>query len=114
MTPNDSYPIEISIAEVKQLKDANESIFLVDCRESQEHEICRIEGATLIPMNQTPAMLEVFSQPEGSRVIIFCHHGIRSLQVASYLRSQGIDSAQSMAGGIDQWSIQVDDSVPRY
>ncbi len=47
-------------------------------------------------------------------LILFCHHGVRSLHVAAWLRERGVENAQSMAGGIDQWSREIDPSVPRY
>ena len=47
-------------------------------------------------------------------IVVYCHHGMRSLQVAMWLRAQGLADVQSMAGGIDQWSQTVDPSVPRY
>ena len=47
-------------------------------------------------------------------LVVFCHHGIRSLQVAGWLRSQGLEDAASMAGGIDRWSLEIDPTVPRY
>jgi rhodanese-related sulfurtransferase len=47
-------------------------------------------------------------------MIVFCHHGVRSLTVVSWLREQGLAECQSMAGGIDAWSREVDRTVPRY
>ncbi|MEL7499351.1 MAG: rhodanese-like domain-containing protein [Planctomycetota bacterium] len=109
----DETPIEISVEDVKQLLDAEEPMMLVDCREPIEHGICQIDEAVLIPMNQTPARLDEFTE-QPNRVVVFCHHGVRSLQVTHYLRSNGITAAQSMAGGIDQWSLQIDASLTRY
>jgi len=47
-------------------------------------------------------------------LIVFCHHGVRSLSVVDWLRRQGVENCQSMAGGIDAWSTMIDASVPRY
>jgi rhodanese-related sulfurtransferase len=47
-------------------------------------------------------------------VICYCHHGQRSLDVAAWLRAQGVEQAQSLAGGIDRWSLEIDPAVPRY
>ncbi|HXZ13160.1 MAG TPA: rhodanese-like domain-containing protein [Candidatus Sulfotelmatobacter sp.] len=84
----------------------------VDVREKWEHDTARIEGATLIPMREVPAHLARFEAAE--EVVLFCHHGIRSLHAAAWLRSQGVEGARSMAGGIDRWAIEVDPRVPRY
>ena len=55
--------------------------------------------------------IEKYRQRE---IVVYCHHGIRSLQVASWLRQLGFDNAQSMAGGIDRWALQIDPTLPRY
>jgi rhodanese-related sulfurtransferase len=104
--------LEIMPREVKQRLDRGEKLLLVDVREAQEHAICHIEGATLIPMGSIPANLQRLDMDED--VICFCHHGMRSLDVANWLRAQGVKSAKSMAGGIDRWSVEVDPKVPRY
>lgn len=104
--------LEIVPREVKQKLDRGEKLILVDVREPHEHAICHIEGATLISMGTIPANLQRLDTDE--EVICFCHHGMRSLDVASWLRAQGVHSAKSMAGGIDRWSVEVDPKVPRY
>lgn len=104
--------LEISAGEVKQRLDRGEKLLLVDVREPHEHALCRIEGAVLIPMGTIPANLQRLDTDED--VICFCHHGMRSLDVANWLRAQGVKSAKSMAGGIDRWSLEVDSTVPRY
>jgi rhodanese-related sulfurtransferase len=104
--------MEISAREVKRRLDAGEKLLLVDVREPQEHTICQIEGAVLIPMGTIPANLQKLDVDED--VICFCHHGVRSFDVANWLRSQGVASAKSMSGGIDRWSVEIDPNVPRY
>lgn len=106
-------PFEISPAEVKTLLDSGQPLRLLDCREPEEHALCRLEGAALIPMRTVPQNLqeiEAWDQP----VVVFCHHGVRSLSVVDWLRRQGFDDCRSMAGGIDRWSVEVDRAVPRY
>ena len=84
-------------------------------REAEEFAITRIEGATLIPMRSIPANLpQLEAKGEESTLIVFCHHGVRSLNVVHWLREQGVPGCQSMAGGIDAWSTMVDPLVPRY
>jgi rhodanese-related sulfurtransferase len=48
------------------------------------------------------------------RLLLVCHHGVRSMNVAAWLRNQGFENAQSLRGGIDAWSLEVDPSVSRY
>lgn len=100
---------------MKHRLDAGETLHLIDCREPQEHAICRLPNAALIPMGDIPAALpRLEALADDAPVIVYCHHGVRSLQVTSWLRQQGIESCQSLAGGIDRWSREVDPSIPLY
>ena len=106
---------EIHPQEVKSLMDAGDRIKLIDVREPLEHQICRIEGAELIPMGTVPQhVTRLEDEAEESKLVVFCHHGMRSLNVVAWLREKGITNCVSMAGGIDAWSLVVDTSVPRY
>ena len=104
--------LEITPRELKDRLDRGEKLLLVDVREPHEHALCRIEGAVLIPMGTIPANFQKLDADED--VICFCHHGMRSLDVANWLRQQGVKSAKSMAGGIDRWSTEIDPQIPRY
>ena len=104
--------LEISVAELQEKKKADKPFLLIDVREPWEYETCRIEGAQLIPMRTIPSHLQKLDVDQD--VICYCHHGQRSLDVAAWLRAQGIESAQSLAGGIDRWSMEIDPTVPRY
>jgi rhodanese-related sulfurtransferase len=104
--------LQITPLEVKQKLDRGEAFLLVDVREPWEHAHCRIEGAKLIPMGTIPASLQ--SLDSGEEVICYCHHGMRSLDVAVWLRGQGVEKAKSLSGGIERWSAEIDPSVPRY
>lgn len=106
-------PIEITPLEVKDLLARGVPLRLIDVREPAEHAICRIEGAALIPMRSIPGRLPELDSGEAA-IVVFCHHGVRSLSVADWLRGKGIPDCRSMAGGIDLWSRQVDPAVPRY
>jgi rhodanese-related sulfurtransferase len=108
-------PIETSPEDIQRRIDAGEPLVLIDVREPEEFAITRIEGATLIPMRDIPASLQQLEAKAGrATLILFCHHGVRSLNVAYWLREQGVPACQSMTGGIDAWSTLVDPSVPRY
>lgn len=109
-----SEPPEISPTEVKSLLDRGEKFLLLDCREEDEHQAARIEGATLVPMSQLQARLGELESCRQGPIVVHCHMGVRSLRVANWLREQGFENVRSMAGGIDAWSLEVDPSVPRY
>jgi rhodanese-related sulfurtransferase len=104
---------EITPEEVKTKLAAAETFTLLDVREPWEFEAARIEGAKLMPMGEAPSRARQELDPE-DRVVVVCHHGIRSMNVTVWLRQQGFEKAQSMRGGIDAWSRRVDGNVPVY
>ena len=104
--------LEIAPAELKQSLDRGERVLLIDVREPWEYDISRIAGSKLIPMGSIPANLQALDGEEP--VVCYCHHGMRSLDVAVWLRGQGVENVRSLAGGIDRWSLEVDSKVPRY
>ena len=110
-------PIEVSPPEVAAqcgVPSSSPVALLIDCRTPEEHAICRIEAARLIPMQDLPERLPEIEAWRDKPIIVHCHHGVRSLRVAHWLREKGFLLAQSMQGGIDAWSAEVDPSVPRY
>ena len=108
-------PLEITPQDVQRRLQAGEKLALVDVREPGEFQLARIDGAELIPMRTVPAELSrLDAQADLTPLIVFCHHGVRSLNVVHWLREQGVDACQSMAGGIDRWSLEIDPRVPRY
>jgi rhodanese-related sulfurtransferase len=104
--------LEIEPHDVKLRLDRGDQLLFVDVREDWEYQLCRIEGAKLIPLGQLPANVPVFEAAE--EIVLYCHSGRRSLDAAAWLRAQGVAGARSMAGGIDRWSREIDPSVPRY
>src|SRR5436853_7622141 len=104
--------LEITPEEVNRERDAGAAFRLLDVREPWELATARIDGAQNIPMGDVPSRLPELDPDE--RVVVVCHHGVRSLRVANWLRQQGFEQAQSMRGGIDAWSRVVDASVPIY
>jgi rhodanese-related sulfurtransferase len=114
-SPSSGVPLEINARTAAQLKADGEKVILIDVREPNEFAIAKIEGAELIPMRQIPGELQdLEAKADHHMLIVFCHHGVRSLNVVNWLRAQGVDACTSMAGGIDAWSLAVDSSVPRY
>jgi rhodanese-related sulfurtransferase len=104
--------LQISVQEVNARLARGEKLLLVDVREPREYDVCRLPGATLIPLGSLPASLNKLLDADD--VVLYCHHGMRSLDAAVWLRQQGVASAKSMAGGIERWSTEIDASVPRY
>jgi adenylyltransferase/sulfurtransferase len=107
-------PIETSCRSVYEAQAAGEDILLLDCRESDEYALVKIARTTLIPMSELASRIEELDPWRERRIVVFCHHGNRSLRVANWLRGQGFDQAQSMAGGIDTWAVDIDQSLARY
>lgn len=88
---------------------------LIDVREPHEYQLARIDGAQLIPMHTVPQRLqELEAASDESLLIVYCHHGVRSLSVVEWLRRQGVEQCVSLIGGIDLWRRQIDPQVPRY
>lgn len=113
MPEQDSF--EVTPQQVDALRASGELLAFIDVRDPEEWEKTRIEGATLIPMGVVPAALEAIeARADEASLIVYCHHGVRSLQVVSWLRQQGIACCYSLAGGIDRWSSEIDSSVARY
>ncbi len=105
--------LEITIDQLKQHLATPTPPLLLDVREQWEYDTAHIDGATLIPMNEIPA--RAFKElDEDSPILVLCHHGARSMSVAVWLRNQGFEQAQSVSGGIDAWSRNIDPAVPRY
>jgi len=89
-----------------------EAPVLLDVREPWEHDKARIAGSQLVPMGQIPARLAEID--EDKEVVAICHHGGRSMQVATFLEKNGFSKVHNLAGGIDAWSRIVDPSIPLY
>ena len=104
---------EITPEDVKSAVDRKESFTLLDVREPWEFETARIDGATLIPMGDISRRANQELDPE-AHIVVYCHHGVRSMNVTAWLRQQGFEKAQSMAGGIEAWSRRVNGKVPLY
>ena len=86
---------------------------LIDVREPWEFETAHIANSVLMPMGDVPARAHQELDPE-ERLVVMCHHGVRSMNVTAWLRNQGFEQVQSLRGGIDAWSAEVDPKVPRY
>ncbi len=104
---------EITPNEVKQKLENGERPLLLDVREPVELQMAHIDGALHIPMGEIPMRANQELGPD-AHIVVVCHHGVRSLNVTHWLRQQGFERVQSMRGGIDRWSREVDPRVPTY
>ena len=85
---------------------------LLDVREPWEYETCHIPGSQLMPMSSIPMRQEELN-PE-QPIVCICHHGARSMQVAAFLERAGFENITNLTGGINDWALQVDGSMPTY
>lgn len=84
---------------------------LVDVREPQELAIASVAGAVHVPLSELPRRAE---ELRGQSLVLMCHHGMRSARACAWLVRSGFEDVTNLSGGIDQWSTDVDSSVPRY
>jgi rhodanese-related sulfurtransferase len=105
-------PDTITVAELAQRRRDGQTLTLLDVREPWELEICRIEGALSIPLQQLPA--RAAELPGDRPLVVFCHFGGRSGQAVAWLRRSGNDQAINLAGGIDAWAREIDRTMETY
>jgi rhodanese-related sulfurtransferase len=106
--------LEVSPQAVRDMMERGEVFTLLDCRSAAEHALARLPGAILVPMDEFASRLESLREHEDSPIVVFCHHGRRSLHVVAAMRQYGFPDVKSLAGGIDRWSREIDPSIPTY
>jgi sulfur-carrier protein adenylyltransferase/sulfurtransferase len=107
----DNHLSEISVQQLKARMEAGENILLLDVREPYEFKIANLSGQ-LVPLGQLHSK---FSEIDRSReIVVYCHHGNRSAIAVQFLKNQGFEKVLNLAGGIEQWSREIDPSVTRY
>jgi len=102
----------ISVHDLKQKMETNGVVTIVDVREPFEYEIARIEGSKLIPLGELPDRLDELDR--NRYTVVHCHSGMRSAQAVQLLRREGFANVFNLAGGIAQWSEEIDPEVPKY
>ena len=106
---------EVTVEALKQAQDRRERLFLLDVREPQEFQICRIPGSTLIPLGELPTRLgEIPSGPGAPPVVVHCKSGVRSAKAVKLLRDRGVADARNLKGGILAWIDRIDPTQPKY
>lgn len=113
--PADDHGIaEISVSELKNKLDAGEDFLFLDVREPFESQIAKIPGAQLAPLGKIEESAGQFSEYKNKEIVAHCHHGGRSRRALEILKSKGFKKLKNVSGGIDDWSLKIDPSVPRY
>jgi rhodanese-related sulfurtransferase len=106
--------LDVDCRTVKTRLDAGDPLVLVDCRERNEYDLVHVAAARLFPMSELPQHISELEKLRDAEIVVYCHHGVRSRQVANWLRGQGFARVQSLAGGIDRWAQEIDPTLPRY
>lgn len=105
-------PINVSVAELAELQAQGRGPKLLDVRTPREWQVCRLEGAELLPLQQLPQRWQEID-PD-SEIVVYCHHGHRSARAVEFLRRAGLTRVRNLTGGIDAWSREIDPAVPLY
>jgi len=103
--------IEITPRETVELLTQGR-IKLLDVRTREEYEIASVRGSVLVDQSLAQEIMQTW--PKDTAIVTMCHHGVRSLDAAAYLRGHGFTDTRSMTGGIDAWALQIDPSIQRY
>ncbi len=104
---------QITAKQLVARQDAGERFYLLDVRTPAEHAIAALPASQLIPLNELAARFPEVQVPEGQTLVVFCHHGIRSMHAGLFLAQRGF-TPLSLEGGIEAWSVEVDPAMPRY
>ncbi len=106
-------PQKMSVQELAERLDRNDSIFLLDVRERPEYDLCHLDGATLIPVSMIPNNRKRI--PTDRPVVVYCHHGMRSANVVQYLYAQeGLTNLYNLDGGINAWARDIEPEMAVY
>ncbi|MCY4401850.1 MAG: rhodanese-like domain-containing protein [Candidatus Poribacteria bacterium] len=110
--PFDPEDYTIHPHELKYMIDSGRNFVLLDVRDEWEYELVHIEGAVSIPLGELPRRFRELSPVD--EIIVYCHHGMRSLDAACLLQQLGFKSVLSIVGGIDRWASEIDHDLQRY
>ena len=96
------------------LIESGEALRLIDCREADEYAICKIDHAELLPFSNFFHDYSDKLRDKNQFILIYCHHGMRSLRAAEYLSQLGYSNVRSIIGGIEAWARDIDPKMPQY
>lgn len=103
---------QMSVAELHALRVGENPPIILDVRTPGELAVASIDGVIHIPMNDITSRFDELDETQN--IVVMCHHGYRSMQVAMYLTQKGFENVSNLAGGIDAWSCHIDSKIPRY
>ncbi|MFN3604227.1 MAG: rhodanese-like domain-containing protein [Leptonema sp. (in: bacteria)] len=103
--------IQINPKELKELLE-KESVLLLDVREDFEREIAKIENSFLLTKDLAKEIL--FSWEKNTKMVFYCHTGVRSLQAAFFFYKNGFRNIWNLNGGIHRWAKEIDPNIPLY
>jgi len=107
-----SEALDTTVKDLKTRIDGKDKVLVLDVREPQEFQICRIPGSTLIPLNDLPQRL---AELEGYKdMVVHCKSGVRSAKAVKLLHEAGFSDAKNLRGGILAWIDEIDPSLPKY
>lgn len=107
-------PVNLTVRDFAKRVQSGQPVYLLDVRTPEENAIASLPGSVLIPLSDLAADLDTIKPPEGSDLVVYCHHGVRSWHAAMFLEQAGFSPVYSLAGGIDAYSQSIDPSIPRY
>jgi adenylyltransferase/sulfurtransferase len=103
---------EITVEELKARLARGDDLFILDVRNPEEYQICRLEGSTLIPL---PTLPQRVGELDRSReMVVHCKSGMRSQRAIAFLRTQGFTRMANLKGGILAWADRIDPAMPKY
>lgn len=103
---------QLSSTELQRWRQDGKAFLLLDVRTDEETAVCALPDSVHIPMNLIP--LRSNELPDSLPIVVYCHHGIRSLHTAMYLADAGFETLYNLQGGIDAWAAQIDENMARY
>jgi adenylyltransferase/sulfurtransferase len=103
---------ETTVEELKGRLDRHENLFILDVRNPEEYQICRIPGSTLIPLPELPQRFRELDRER--ELIVHCKSGMRSAKATQFLRQQGFQKVKNLKGGIHAWADKIDPTMPKY
>ena len=106
--------LQMSAEKLAELLKGEKPPHLLDVRQPEEHETAVLPNSKLIPLGQLAFRAKEIEDWKEEDVVVYCHHGVRSLMAIGALRTMGFKKLHNLSGGIDAWSLKVDATVPRY
>jgi sulfur-carrier protein adenylyltransferase/sulfurtransferase len=105
---------QMSPVELRALIQSEAPPHLLDVREPDEHALVALPNSVLIPLGQLTQRISELESWRDEEIVVYCHHGIRSLNAVAQLRYLGFTRARNLTGGIDRWTSEIDPGLPRY